>query len=185
MRRLLISAAEPSGDLLAASLVCALKDREPIDVFGLAGPAMRAAGVTPLVNMEDVCGMGFVEVFQKLGAIQQARATLCAALDDTVDAAVLIDAPDLHLPIGTANIEYLLHAFAEFVAESIQSRELVLRQHFHRPAPRGHGDRVGVVGPPVRQFRFRFIGLEHGHDVRVAGNCADGKAAANDLAECR
>ena len=103
MRRLLISAAEPSGDLLAASLVCALEDREPIDVFGLAGPAMRAAGVTPLVNMEDVCGMGFVEVFQKLGAIQQARATLCAALDDTVDAAVLIDAPDLHLPIGTVS----------------------------------------------------------------------------------
>lgn len=101
MRRLLISAAEPSGDLLAASLVRALKARGPIDVFGLAGPAMRDAGVTPLANMEDVCGMGFVEVLRKLGAIQQTRATLCAALDDTVDAAVLIDAPDLHLPIGT------------------------------------------------------------------------------------
>ncbi|MAY80248.1 MAG: lipid-A-disaccharide synthase [Deltaproteobacteria bacterium] len=100
MRRLLISAAEPSGDLLAAALVRALKERGSIDAFGLAGPAMRDAGVQALANMEDVCGMGFVEVLRKLGAIQHTRATLCGALDDSVDAVVLIDAPDLHLPIG-------------------------------------------------------------------------------------
>ena len=44
MRRIFISAAEPSGDVLGAELVCALEALGDVSFFGLAGPQMRAAG---------------------------------------------------------------------------------------------------------------------------------------------
>ena len=100
MKHLLISAAEPSGDQLAADLVHALSKREPLVVEGLAGPRMRAAGVRPIANMEDVCAMGTVEVMKKLPSILDAKRHLKHALAKRPCAAIFIDAPDLHLPLG-------------------------------------------------------------------------------------
>jgi len=45
-RRVLIVAGEPSGDLHAAHLVRALRTLGPFEVRGVAGPRMRAEGVT-------------------------------------------------------------------------------------------------------------------------------------------
>ena len=100
MKHLLISAAEPSGDQLAADLVHALSKREQFVVEGLAGPRMRAAGVRPIANMEDVCAMGTVEVMKKLPSILDAKRRLKHAIAKQPCAAVFIDAPDLHLPLG-------------------------------------------------------------------------------------
>ena len=100
MKRILISAAEPSGDQLGAALVDALQQRAPIEAFGLAGPAMRKKGVVPLARMEPMCAMGIVEVIQKIPAIRTAQSALHAGLQTQPDAVVLIDAPDLHLPLA-------------------------------------------------------------------------------------
>jgi lipid-A-disaccharide synthase len=100
MRRLLISAAEPSGDILGASLVESLNQSGPIEAFGLAGPAMRAAGVEPLARMEPMCAMGVVEVVQRLPAIRSTQRALRAGLEQKPDALLVIDAPDLHLPLA-------------------------------------------------------------------------------------
>jgi lipid-A-disaccharide synthase len=102
MKRLLISAAEPSGDQLGAELVTELAMRGPVEAYGLAGPKMRAAGVEPIARMEDMCAMGLVEVFGRLPAIMKAKRALKEGLGRQPDAVVLIDAPDLHLPIGAA-----------------------------------------------------------------------------------
>ena len=42
---LLLSAGEASGDMYAARLATALKQRAEIEIFGMGGPQMRAAGV--------------------------------------------------------------------------------------------------------------------------------------------
>jgi lipid-A-disaccharide synthase len=102
MKRLLISAAEPSGDQLGADLIRDLGKRCQVEAYGLAGPKMRAAGVEPIARMEDVCAMGLFEVFGRLPAILKARRALKKSLHRQPDAVVLIDAPDLHLPLGAA-----------------------------------------------------------------------------------
>lgn len=102
MRRLLISAAEASGDRLAAELLAALREGGPVEARGIAGPLMRNAGVEAVAQQEDVAHMGVVEVLRHLGSIrraswQMARAIAAAPPGTPV---VLIDAPDLHLPLG-------------------------------------------------------------------------------------
>jgi lipid-A-disaccharide synthase len=102
MPTLLISAAEPSGDLLAAELVLALRACVPdLQVAGVAGPAMRAAGVEALARVEELSVMGFTEVLGHLGTAKRIRATLVDAMEGT-DALVVVDAPDLHLPVARA-----------------------------------------------------------------------------------
>ena len=100
MRTLLISAAEPSGDRLAAELVQALRSQGPVRARGIAGPKMREAGVEAVAYMEDVCAMGIVEVLSRLGPIRRAQAAMDACIRSGGDALVLVDAPDLHLPMA-------------------------------------------------------------------------------------
>ena len=48
-------AGEPSGDALGAALIAALRRQVPdIECFGVAGPAMRAAGCRALYPAEDL-----------------------------------------------------------------------------------------------------------------------------------
>lgn len=96
----LLSAAEPSGDRLAAALVEALRARGPIRARGIAGPAMRAAGVEPIFPAEALGVMGASELLGRLGALWRARRALERALDEGADAFVGVDSPDLHLPLA-------------------------------------------------------------------------------------
>ncbi len=100
MKRIFVSAAEPSGDVLGCELVKALGRAGEATFFGLAGPKMRAAGVEPLARMEDVNAMGLIEVLGRLPEILRVRASLKRALETRPDAAIFIDAPDLHHPLG-------------------------------------------------------------------------------------
>ena len=97
--RLFISAAEPSGDLLAAELFGSLPPT--VAARGLTGPALRAAGVETVARMESVVSMGVAEVLARLPSIQRARGALHQSLlAEGADAALLVDAPDLHLPMA-------------------------------------------------------------------------------------
>jgi lipid-A-disaccharide synthase len=98
MSRILVSAAEPSGDLLASELSAALTGWE---LAGLAGPRMRAAGVRPLANTEDVSVMGLVELLSRLGDVRRVKRLLEAAIDSGDYACFVgVDSPDLHLPLA-------------------------------------------------------------------------------------
>ena len=97
----LISAAEPSGDRLAAELVVALRGRASgLQFRGCVGPAMRAVGVEELVGMEEISAMGVAEVLARLPRILRARRTLSAALDARPDLFIGVDAPDFHLGLA-------------------------------------------------------------------------------------
>src|SRR5262249_9219455 len=98
--RVLLLAGEPSGDRHGARVAQALKARGPCDLFGLAGPEMRAAGVRALVPMEEVSVLGFVEVLAHLPALWRARRRLEAALASGVDLVMPIDFPGFNIPFA-------------------------------------------------------------------------------------
>ena len=67
MTRLMISCGEPSGDLYAGALVAALRRREPdIDVFGLGGEQLQAAGGRLIANFDGLSVTGLTEVLRVL-----------------------------------------------------------------------------------------------------------------------
>jgi lipid-A-disaccharide synthase len=100
-RRFLIVAGEPSGDAHGARLVRALRRRGACRVRGVAGPALRAAGVEPVVAMESLAVMGFSEIVARLPALWRARRAL---LDEFArfrpHAVALVDYPGFNLRIG-------------------------------------------------------------------------------------
>ena len=61
---------EPSGDLLASSLMKSLKDRSPdVKFFGVGGETMKAQGLESLFSMSELSVMGFFEVLPRLPLI--------------------------------------------------------------------------------------------------------------------
>ncbi len=100
-RRFLVVAGEASGDLHAARVVEALRALGPCRVAGIAGPALRAAGVEPLAAMEDLAVLGFAEIPARLPALLRTRARLMRALSDFAPHAVLlVDYPGFNLRLG-------------------------------------------------------------------------------------
>ena len=101
---LALLAGEASGDLLGAPLLQALRERLPHARFsGVGGPAMQAAGLHSLIDMERLSVMGLVEVLRHLPDILAAeRALLAHWAADPPDVFIGIDAPDFNLRIARA-----------------------------------------------------------------------------------
>jgi len=100
-RRFLIVAGEPSGDAHAALLVRALAKLGPCRVRGIAGPALRAAGVEPVMAMESLAVMGFAEIVARLPALLSARSRLLAEIGRfSPHAVALVDYPGFNLRLG-------------------------------------------------------------------------------------
>ncbi|MBX3290848.1 MAG: lipid-A-disaccharide synthase [Acidobacteria bacterium] len=104
--RAMIVAGEPSGDKHAASLVKALEQAAPdaaFQFFGSAGPAMRQAGVEPVVNADDLAIVGVPEIARALPMFLKAFGDLKkAATERKPDVAVLVDFPDFNLRLAKA-----------------------------------------------------------------------------------
>lgn len=96
--RLVLSAGEASGDLLGADLARALKAQCPnIELAGVTGPRMRAAGVETWFDIEELSVMGLSEVIRHLPRLVRLRRALKARiLGWPATALVSIDAPDFH-----------------------------------------------------------------------------------------
>lgn len=81
----------------------ALQSRDPdLEFSGLAGPEMRASGVSGVAQVESLSVMGVGEVLGRLGSILRTRAAMHRALDQGADLLVVIDAPDFNLPLARA-----------------------------------------------------------------------------------
>ncbi|HTW66597.1 MAG TPA: lipid-A-disaccharide synthase [Bryobacteraceae bacterium] len=100
--KVLISAGEASGDLYAAGLVDALRQRRPdLQFFGCAGPRMQKAGVRPVVDAHSLAVVGLVEVVEHIPRIYgEYRKLLRAAEDERPELAILTDSPDFHLRVA-------------------------------------------------------------------------------------
>lgn len=100
--KFLVSAGEASGDLYAAQLVEALRQRlEGVEFFGCAGPRLRAAGVRVVVEAERLAVVGIVEVMAHIPRIyREYRRLVDAALAERPTLAILTDSPDFHLRLA-------------------------------------------------------------------------------------
>jgi len=116
---ILLSAGEASGDMYAARLAIALKQRAEVDLFGMGGPQMRAAGVEIIVDYSKVSVLGITEVLKQLPSLRRAmRRLVDEAQRRRPPLAILTDFPGFHLrlarklsPLGIRNIYYICPQF--------------------------------------------------------------------------
>lgn len=162
-RRIVLVAGEASGDALGASLARQLKSLDPdIELAGIAGEAMQAAGVEPWFDLDALNVMGLTEVLSHLPRLFALRRRLRQRiLDWTPDAFVGIDAPDFNLGLarqlrkrGLRTVQYVAPTVwawragrARVVARSV---DLVLTLFPFEPALfRAHGLASRFVGHPL------------------------------------
>lgn len=67
--KLFVIAGEASGDRLGAPLIEALRARTPLQLHGVGGEQMEAAGLRPLFPASDLAVMGLTEVLPRLPTI--------------------------------------------------------------------------------------------------------------------
>ncbi|MEZ4750743.1 MAG: lipid-A-disaccharide synthase [Bdellovibrionota bacterium] len=102
MKTLFLVAGEASADSHAATIVRQLKQQFPdLRVLGIGGPALRAEGMDCIVDSNQVDVMGITEVFSRFSELRSSYERLKKTIrDENLDAALLIDLPDLNLMIA-------------------------------------------------------------------------------------
>lgn len=96
-----ISAGEASGDMYAARLALALRQRADVDLFGMGGPRMRETGVDTVVDISEVGVLGVVEIVRKLPALRRAWKRLISEIERRGPRfAILTDFPAFHLRLS-------------------------------------------------------------------------------------
>jgi len=116
---LLLSAGEASGDMYAARLATALQQRANLEIFGMGGPQMRAAGVDIVTDYSEVSVVGITEILSHLPSLIRAMSHLVSEAERRKPAfAILTDFPGFHLRLarklksrGTKNIYYICPQF--------------------------------------------------------------------------
>jgi lipid-A-disaccharide synthase len=116
---LLISAGEASGDMYAAQLARALRERADVHLFGMGGPRMREAGVEIVVDSAEVGVAGIFEVARKIPALRRAMRRLRAEVRRRrPPLAILTDFPGFHLRLartlhgrGVRNVYFICPQF--------------------------------------------------------------------------
>ena len=98
---IVIVAGETSGDQLAANLVQRVRAIRPdINFHGIAGPRMRAAGVSTWIDSETLAVRGYAEVISALPRILRAKKELIAKTLALKPALFIgVDAPDFNLRV--------------------------------------------------------------------------------------
>lgn len=89
-------AGEPSGDLIGARLIAALRERTggSVRIAGVGGDAMKAEGLETLFPISDIALMGVVEVVHRIPLIKRRmRETVAKIRADRPDIVVSIDVP--------------------------------------------------------------------------------------------
>src|SRR5499425_2988632 len=116
---LLLSAGEASGDMYAARLAAALKQRLDVAIFGMGGPQMRAAGVDIITDYSEVSVVGITEVLKRLPSLARAMRHLVESSQHRKPPlAILTDFPGFHLRLarklrrkGIQNVYYICPQF--------------------------------------------------------------------------
>ena len=100
--RVMIIAGEASGDLHGANLIKALMKKVPdIEYYGIGGTRLKRAGVSILINCNQLSVVGITEVFIKLTKIYQAITTIKNHLRKRrPDLLILIDFPEFNLHLA-------------------------------------------------------------------------------------
>ncbi len=163
--RIALVAGEDSGDHLGAELIHGLRALQPdCELLTVAGPKMRATGVTVLQPAEAFSVMGLAEVLRHLPRLLRLRQAVFRGIRDfKPDILVGIDAPDLNLPMearfkraGVKTVHYVspsVWAWRPGRAKSIARKvDAVLTLFPFEPSwYLRHGGQAEFVGHPLAQ----------------------------------
>ena len=99
--RLGICAGEPSGDILAGAILQNWKQRgTPLDIAGIGGEQMQAAGLDSLCAVDRLAVMGLVEPLKRLPELLSIRRQLITQqITFTPGLFMGVDSPDFNLPV--------------------------------------------------------------------------------------
>src|SRR5215470_16799267 len=117
--QILLSAGEASGDMHAARLAAELKKHAEVEIFGMGGAQMRAAGVDVITDYSEVNVLGITEILSHLPQLRHAMRNLVSEARNRKPAfAILTDFPGFHLRLarklkwlGVKNIYYICPQF--------------------------------------------------------------------------
>ena len=101
-KKITIIAGEPSGDLHGSHLIKNLKEISPeIEISGLGGSQMKAAGAEIYYDLTNLAVIGFFEVLKNIDKFKSAFKLLLKKIDQVKpDVVVLIDYPGFNLKIA-------------------------------------------------------------------------------------
>ena len=105
--------------MYAARLAKALQARLDVEIFGMGGPQMRAAGVEIITDSSEVAVVGITEIVGRLPSLLRAMDRLVSEADRRKPAlAILTDFPEFHLrlarkllPRGIRNVYFICPQF--------------------------------------------------------------------------
>jgi lipid-A-disaccharide synthase len=171
---LLLSAGEASGDMYAARLATALKKRADLEIFGMGGPQMRAAGVDIITDYSEVSVVGITEILSHFPSLVRAMRRLVAEAERRKPAfAILTDFPGFHLRLarklkrrGIKNIYYICPQFWAWRPWRVR----VVRRRFAQALcifP-FEEEFYGDAGVPVKFIGHPLVGAVHASLDRVA-----------------
>jgi len=165
-----LTAAEPSGEILGALVLAELEDRHPsLRWTGYCGEAMRARrSFDPLGDAAHLSGAGLVELLPRLPQLLEARRSLRRATD-AAPLSIFVDAPDLHLPLARRAHEggrpAVMLVAPQFWAWRPRRRDFVARHvdltlclfRFEAEAIRSVGGAAHWVGHPCSERLPRLV----------------------------
>jgi lipid-A-disaccharide synthase len=105
--------------MYAAQLAAELKKRMEVNLFGMGGPQMRAAGVEVVTDYSEVAVLGITEIVSHLPSLIRAmRRLVSEARTRKPTLAILTDFPGFHLrlsrklkPLGIRNVYFVCPQF--------------------------------------------------------------------------
>ena len=102
MKRILVSAGDPSGDLILAGVIRNIRELNPTETYefvGLCGPASEKEGARSLASAKDVAVVGISEVLRNLKKIFGVLDILKKELAQC-DSVLCVDFPDFNLKLS-------------------------------------------------------------------------------------
>jgi lipid-A-disaccharide synthase len=101
MTKIFLIAGEPSGDVLGARLMAALRARAPdVEFEGIGGARMAEAGLASRFPMAELSVMGLAEILPRIRALKRRISeTVAAILASRPDVVVTIDSPGFCLRV--------------------------------------------------------------------------------------
>lgn len=187
LRRVLILAGEASGDAHGAHVAREIGRRWPgVEIVGLGGERMAAAGVRLISGLDELAVMGFAEVVRRLPFFRRLERRLVRLLrEERPDLVLPIDYPGLNLRIaaraaglGIPVLYYIgpqVWAWRSGRAARLSrlADRIAVILPFEAELYRRHGGRAVFVGHPLLEEEIRpdparlarSLGVERGRPV--------------------
>lgn len=160
LKKVLVVAGETSGDHHAAMVIRELKRLDPeIEVAGIGGDELAAAGMTLLLHCRDLAVLGLAEVVAKLGHVFRAYRTLRRELAVQPALLMLVDYPEFNLRIAACGRRHHVPVLY-YISPQLWAWRRGRARRIARLV-----DRMAVIFP----FEVQFY-ESHGLDARFVGH---------------